>query len=162
MHMYRAQILNFAFGTGDYTVEFWFNAGATGTQYGLYDSRPAGTATYAGLTLWKTTTQTIQVYVSATIQIASTTALAVNTWNHVAVSKVSGVTRLFINGIQEGSSWTDATTYINGVNRPALGIDANTVNSSFLYGSIDDLRITKGIGRYVSSFTVPTAPFPTN
>jgi hypothetical protein len=153
---------NFAFGTGDYTVEFWFNAGATGTQYGLYDSRPAGTATYAGLTLWKTTTQTIQVYVNATIQIASTTALAANTWNFVAVSRVSGVTRLFVNGIQEGSPWTDATTYVNGVNRPALGVDANTANGSFFNGSIDDLRITKGVGRYVSSFAVPTGPFPTN
>ena len=37
--------------------------------------------------------------------------LSVNTWHHLAVSRVSGVTSLFIDGTRVGSAYTDTNNY---------------------------------------------------
>jgi len=82
-------------------------------------------------------------------------------WYHLEVCRSSDgdgtrVTRLFLDGVQSGSM-TDNTDYTIGTNRPVIG--ANAVLSAGLNGYLDDLVI-KGVARYTSNFTPPTAPFP--
>jgi hypothetical protein len=67
---------------------------------------------------------------------------------------------MFVNGVQEGSTYTDSTNYLNPTGRPWIAINANTTNTSSLNGYIDDLRITKGVARYTENFTPPTKAFP--
>jgi hypothetical protein len=86
--------------------------------------------------------------------------LLANTWQHVALSVDNGSARAFISGTQAGTAATftaPAFTPIGaGVgNNPNLLSPAESFN-----GYIDDLRITKGVARYTTNFTPPTAPFP--
>ena len=59
------------------------------------------------------------------------------------------------------STWSAAQTYVQG--RPVLGdyhSSLNTLSNSTitLHGYAQDFRITKGLARYTSNFTVPSVP----
>ena len=64
-----------------------------------------------------------------------------------------------MDGLQTGSTYTDTLNYIASPVRIGDGNDGVSPTASFS-GYIDDFRITKGIARYTSNFTPPTAPFP--
>lgn len=84
-----------------------------------------------------------------------------NTWYHLAVSRNSGLLYIFIDGLQLGATASFAHNItVNGGN--SVNIGALKYNSSVLqyfYGSLDELRITKGVARYTENFTPPDAPF---
>jgi hypothetical protein len=151
---------NFAFGTGDFTIEFWYYSNNTGVQHNIYDSRPASTnGAYAAI--FKDTSNLINYFVNGTpAKITSTTSIAQNTWYHIAVTRSGTSTKLFINGTQEGSTYTDSTNYLNPANRPVIGAGGFTLGNTPINGFIDDLRITKGIARYTANFVPPIARFP--
>jgi len=148
--------LDFAFGSLDFTIEFFFYQLATGGS--LIDTRD-NTGTYRLV-------ERYQIYLNSSNQlvfqtyIAARATNALNTlqWYHAAVCRSSGVTRLFLGGVQAGSNITDNTNYGIGANRPIIGNDL--LASSGFNGYIDELRITKGVARYTTNFTPPTAPFP--
>jgi hypothetical protein len=147
----------YAFGGGDFTIEMWIYFNVVNTIQCVYDSRPASTQGNYPL-IYLNSDGTIRLWVDSADRITSS-VLSSSTWYHVAVSRSGTSTRLFINGTQSGSTYTDSTSYLNASGRPWIGINAfNTTQG--LNGYIDDLRITKGIARYTSNFTAPTAAFP--
>ncbi|MEL0120797.1 MAG: LamG-like jellyroll fold domain-containing protein, partial [Opitutae bacterium] len=104
--------------------------------------------------------QNLAYYLNGANRIIGTTTLPLNQWMHIAVSRAGGITRLFLNGTQEGSSYTDAAVYTSNANRPIIGVLENINYASSTPGYIDDLRITKGVARYTSNF-IPPGPAPT-
>ena len=147
-----------AFGSGNFTIEFWVYLNATQTSI-FYDGRPV-----SGIG----TTPTIYVTNNALFYFTNNAnritggTLSNTTWTHIAVSRSGTSTRMFINGTQTGATYTDSVVYTNTTSRPIIGGDGNNLSStSFLNGYIEDLRVTKGIARYTANFTAPTAPFPT-
>ncbi len=92
--------------------------------------------------------------------IARASTLPLNTWIHVAAVKVGNTIKLFKDGVQQGADGTFTTIYNgNGTTWVGRFMDFTGISHS-LHGYIDDLRITKGIARYQSSFTPPTYAFP--
>lgn len=87
--------------------------------------------------------------------ILGTTVLSTNTWYHVAVSGEVGSIKLFVNGVQEGSTYTGATSLNSTAITTVGGLWAGGLYNTF-FGYIDDLRITKGVARYTTNFTPPT------
>jgi hypothetical protein len=90
--------------------------------------------------------------------ITGTTTLSTGQWYHVALSGDDGSYKLFLNGTQEGSTFTGSST--NGTTNKYIG----TFYWSGLGGAvrlwngyIEDFRITKGLARYTSNFTPPTS-----
>ena len=151
-----ATINLYAFGSGDFTIEFWvYINSTTGTQL-IYDCRSSGGFEIAP-TLYLAS-GAITYYANGTDRISGG-SLSISTWYHVALVKSSGSTKLYLNGTQTGSTYTDANTYVNTANRPFIGGNANSVGNNSLNGYIDDLRITKGYARYTTTFTPPTAAF---
>ena len=79
----------------------------------------------------------------------STQEVAQNELKHIAVSRNSGVLRGFIGGnkVIEGS-------WLHSFSSSALhSLGSKTDGTSGLVGSIDQFRVTKGVGRYTSDFT---------
>jgi hypothetical protein len=147
---------DFAFGTGDFTIEFW--AKISYQPGPIYDHRSATEGSYPCIIV--TGDYCLAYYVNDTIVIQGTSELDYN-WHHISISRVSGVTKLFKDGIQDGSSWNDTINYLNNTNRPLLaGNGRFPTSSSTLWGHLDDVRITKGVGRYSSNFSTPLSAFP--
>lgn len=89
--------------------------------------------------------------------VAGSSAVPLNTWTHLAMCKHGNQIKLFINGALEVSA-TVSGTPISGTDQPlTIGYAHNT---SF-NGTIDDLRITRGVARYTASFSKPTSQFAT-
>jgi hypothetical protein len=144
------------FGTGDFTIECWvYITSSTVANNGIYDCRYSASAT--GPLIYYVPTSGLFMFYNGSNQISGGT-ITINTWNHIALVRYSGVTKLYINGTQSGSNYTDTNNYTSGANSGAVG--AFYDGTSGWNGYIDDLRVTRGIARYTSNFTPPTTAFP--
>jgi hypothetical protein len=139
----------FAFGTGDFTVEFWVRITATGGAQNLITL--PGTSNSIAYN-----TGTGVVYITGGITRITSTSTGTNVWTHVAVARGSGTTRMFINGVVQGTTFADSTDYTAAGTLCQLG---GSTGSAFI-GNIDDFRVTKGVCRYTTSFSAPIAQFP--
>lgn len=152
---------DFGFHTMDYTCEVWykFNTLNGAQQKYLIELRNAGVSAFPLVYLGSD--NVMRVYYNGSIVITGS-AVTTGTWYHIALSRVSGVTRLFRNGVQQGSNWTDTNRY-ERFTRIILGKAADNLGGSEQTdGWLNDFRITKGIGRYSSNFTPPAAYFDNN
>lgn len=141
----------FAFGTGDFTFEgfIWFDSFAGFPTF--FDTRIGA----SGIEMVLYYSGGLRFFANSADRITGS-ALSINTFYHVAISRVSGVTRMFVDGVLDGSPYTDPNNYA----RDQIRLGRNNVGSSGLLGYIDELRVTKGIGRYTANFTPPASPFP--
>lgn len=145
-----------AFGSGDFTLEMWLYS-VGGDQGNIYDGRPNSSTNgaYPSLLLYAST---LRWYISSGDRIISST-IPINQWFHVVVQRSSGTTKMFIDGTQTGSDYTDTTNYLGpGTGAVHIASDGNT-SAAICY--IDDLRITKGYARYnTAGFNPPSEPLP--
>lgn len=148
-----------AFGTGDFTIEFWIRFTAVNTAQIIIDFRSAVSSVAPVIGLKNT--GVIYYYTGGTSpgeRITGST-LSANTWYYVAVTRASGTTKMFVDGSQVGSSYADSNSYVGIAGRPWVGNLADgTTPAQNLTAYIDDLRITRGYARTISSS--PTAAFP--
>jgi hypothetical protein len=144
---------NFAFGTGDFTIEFFLYANNVSGAKLLFDVRTALNQVTPALFL---DDDQIKLTVNGTVRITSGT-ISSGTFYHVAVCRSGSSTRMFLDGTQTGSTYTDTNNYLCpgplNIGRYPVG------NNSFHNGFIDELRVTKA-ARYTSAFTPPTKAFP--
>jgi hypothetical protein len=156
-YLFIEQNTDFAFGTGDFTVECWFRPNATGIQHNLIEMRlpPSGASQARGL-LFINSTNTLRYFLNNSNVITGTTTVSTGNWYHCAVSKSSGVIKLFLNGVQQGSSYTDATTHLSAP--VTVGKVFTTATTPCVNGWLDEIRISNS-ARYTANFMSPTLPF---
>lgn len=82
-----------------------------------------------------------------------------NQWYHIAIVRNTALTYLFIDGEQVGEAIADANTYFDGTAQFTMGAEIGQADTSF-DGFMDEVRFTKGVGRYTADFSPPTANFP--
>ncbi len=150
----------FAFNTGDFTVEFWMNsvsfANVADTII-IFDCRPLSTdGLYPCIYFFS---GQIRYYVNSADRITGST-LNTGQWYHVALTRSGSSTKLFVDGIQVGSTYTDTNNYLCGANRPIIATRGYTLGENNYNGYMDELRITKGVARYTSNFTPQSFAFP--
>ena len=140
-----------AIGTGDYTVEFWmYRTEGSGSPVAITDTR---TSSINNPLLWIKDTDEVYYYTDGADAIVGTTQTKINQWYHVALSRSSGVSKLFINGVQEGSSYSDSHSYTQST----LFLGQRYTSTAYNFaGYISDFRIVNGTGVYTSNFTAPT------
>lgn len=148
----------FAFGLDDFTVEFWFYPLAH--LVGRISNRTVGEATGTwGLNFNNSGGFTFTEVISGEPVLVSTppNVIELNQWNHIAVSRKSGKTYAFVNGMLVGYG-TASINFNNSAYNLLIGRSAPD-ESNYLNCYIDDLRITKGVGRYTAQFDIPNQPF---
>jgi hypothetical protein len=152
---------SFELSNGDFTIEGWVRCEFDATSWGTGDIaiQDLSSGTFAPwiLFLQDSGSGTYQVGFEAVnssdvplVSLLHGTGFAHNTWVHVAVTRSGSTWRLFANGAS-----------------PASGSSAGTIKTTtaaLLLGGghagwLDDIRITKGLARYTSAFTPPTAEF---
>ena len=149
------------FGTDDWTIEFWILSTQTTRvdPFGWnYSYQNPG---WASLIL-NLNGSSMSWYENVNQRInATNTGWNNGSWNHVAITRSGNSVRMFLNGTQVGLTYTTSFSY--GANPSGFivgNVSDKTGGQGPLDGYIDDLRITKGVARYTSNFTPPTAPFP--
>jgi hypothetical protein len=158
---------DFNFGTGDFTIDFWFRPGATVVQYDTF----LGQFVDAN-NLWKLDTATnvstyglrftctsggsvVCDYVSGDL------TYTVGTWYHIAVVRNGTSLLIFKDGTSVSLTVNNAISTDAMPNLAAdltVGLDAINAGRD-INGHIDELRISKGIARWTSNFTPPTSAY---
>jgi hypothetical protein len=147
-----ASNLDFAYGTNDFTIELWVYRTVSGITQVLLDQRTANPTNYAPV-IFINTSNALQYNDGTASVIIGATTVPINVWSHVAVSRNGTSTRLFLDGVQQGSTYTDTRNYI----QTPVTIGARFNNIQNFTGYIDELRISKGVARYTANFTAPTS-----
>lgn len=153
---------NLQFNTGNFTAEGWiYSTGGTGTYQHVLTGGTSWTTNSGGIYWYynggSPTLGAAWNHLPANPAVNSGT-LAINTWHHFALVRNGNTLTLYING-------TSVSTYsVSGYNlalnnQSRTNIGGGGWDNDFA-GHIDDLRITKGVARYTSNFTAPSAPFP--
>lgn len=96
-------------------------------------------------------------------EFLSTATIPLNVWTHVAVVRNGTSILLFVNGVLD-STHTLVGELNYYANEPvvigAYHVTADSAGGDRYTGYIDEMRITKGVARYTSSFTPPDRVFP--
>jgi len=142
---------DFNFGSDDFTIEFWvYYVGSHTNYYELVDFRPSVSGVYP--TIYSDANGKIYYYTDGGNRITSS-VVPTNTWIHVAVTRSGTSTKLFIDGVQSGSTYSDSNTYLQSF--VDIGASGNQSNYH-LNGYLSNVRICKGHAVYTGNFTVPT------
>lgn len=91
---------------------------------------------------------------------ASGVNLSLHTKHVFAMSRVGGTLYMLLNGVVIASKDITGTNVKTSTNSLTIGRFNDPGYTYFLDGDIDEVRITKGIGRYSSSYTPSADPFP--
>jgi hypothetical protein len=141
-----------SYGTAtDFTIEGWIYPTAGSVYRTLFDFRSA--AIEKSIYLGINTSNQVYLYVNGVITITTAATVSLSAWTHVALVRSNASTKIYLNGTQSGSSWADITDY--GTTKP-LRIGADWTASYGFTGYIDDVKISKGVARYTTTFTAPT------
>ena len=147
-------------GSGDFTIELWIRFDIspavdgwmsqfeeTGNNRSWYFGYSGGDMKFA----YSTTG-------ADTIQLSRSTGFSADQWYHLAVSRNGSSLRIFIDGVQQGATFSISDTIIASTDVLRIG----TLNSGVDFGTngrIDEARMTVGVGRYTANFTPPTEAF---
>jgi len=146
-------------GQGDYTVEMWIWFDGLGFQ------RVMGQGTLiAGEFLFIFNPNgSFDWCESGTARVSGAAgATTTNTWYHIAIVRYGLTGTAYVNGQQNGTTYTPATNYNYNATTPIyIGAGgAGATGGQTFAGYIDDLRITVGAARYTGNFTIPSSAYP--
>lgn len=136
--------------TGDYTVECWARWDTVVGSQGLIGSD--GTTQYDTL---KSSGTTVYTNFGGSY-ITFDSAISTNTWYHIAVTRSGSSVRLFRDGVQQGSTFTDTTTVWPTASNAKLYIGRDAYGD--IDGYVDEVRISD-TARYTSNFTPESTAF---
>jgi len=147
-------------GSGNFTIECWLyrTASGAGSDSGIVSRGAPGSLNGFVFAYTSSNVLTFNFNYSGAI-VTGSTAIPINTWTHVAVTRSGTTFRLFVNGTVDATNTSSNSQTLNAGDIFYVGRSGYD-SSRIVTGYIDDLRITKGYARYTANFTVPTEAFP--
>ena len=138
----------------DFTVEFWTYVTSTATNP-TFICTMTGTNTSTGFFISIDGNGNHYAFSTGGSNIIDAGTVPLNTWVHIAVTKQGSLVSLYANGILQASATTSNVFSDGGLILGKLYWSA----ANNLNGYMSNLRITNGVARYTSNFTVPSQPF---
>ncbi len=146
------------FGANDFTVDLWVrpDEGRDASIIGQVNNLETT------FQIWQTSTNGIRFYYSngsTLFQINSAGGvLETNAWQHIAAVRSGSSFKMYVDGLEVASGTISGSLY-NPSNILAIG--ANSAGTANYKGYMDEIRISKGIARWTSDFTPPSAMYET-
>lgn len=140
---------DWAFGTADFTVDFWLRATSLNNYQAIMGCWNTGANNgdwrFVGLSGGQIN------FEAGGIQVVAT-SVPLNAWHHIAAVRASGTTKLYLNGAEAD----DDATVADVANTYALKMGSYYVTGANSYaGWLDEVRISKGVARWTAPFTPP-------
>ena len=147
---------DFVFGAGDFTIEAWIRPQVgPGVIQGIVCQRYASGTRHA-FSFWVHATDTNLAFEcnNNSYLFYNGGKLTYNVWQHVAVCRAGSTIRMFLNGVKIGEQAIDVTLadYAQVVQ---IGRASSSLSNGYFKGHINDIRVTKGVARYIQNFIPP-------
>ena len=143
-------------GAEDFTYEgwFWHSALSSATAEVIWDATGgvAGTTVKIQSSLASGTPGYLYYANNANRITSGNSALIIKEreWQHLAISRSSGTTKMFVDGVQQGGDYVDSFTYTAaGI---TMGRDYGAA-TNFFGGYMSQWRFVKGRALYTAAFT---------
>ena len=138
------------------TIECWIymNALVSGSQVYYHPAIYNKGNVYQALTVNSSGTVASYLYTGAVNNLESSVNISTGAWNHVAVTWNSSGRKIWINGVERGSSNISLTSMQTAGQNSTfhIGEGINAANHVSLNAYVDELRVSK-IVRYTGNFT---------
>ncbi len=151
-YLWLATNAAWAFGSGDFTVDFWVN----------FDGSP-GDVSFIGPHTQHISAEWTVLREGANLSSRLSGLLVVNqpwapqtdTWYHIALTREGSTVRLFVDGQILGTG--PFASSISNVLPLTIGAANNP--SLFFRGYMDEIRVVKGLAAWTAPFTPPSAAY---
>jgi len=154
---------DFTLGSGDFTVDYWFNANGNAFGVNKYLAGQTSAGNVAATSAWdffatpaafsfEVFQGGANVLLNGAINFSGTSS-----WNHVAAVRNGGTLTLYLNGTSAASS-AIAGSVNNSPASLSVGRAGDATPNPWV-GYIDEFRLSVGVARWTSNFTPPTAPY---
>lgn len=135
---------DFDMDTGDYTIEMWVYPTTAGQEV-LLDPRSTGTQKVPNI-WWDGQNSRFYAHINGNYINGTAGTCKKEQWYHVALTRNSSKTILFVNGRQHATTFSDSLDYVQGT---TVRIGKHNSNTSYDFeGYISDFRWIKGDSRY--------------
>jgi hypothetical protein len=139
-------------GSGDVTVEFTLRLNSTPSF-----ERPLFIGGN-GIEPWFQSSTTALSVIAFGSVVCTSSALSLSTTYHIAIVKQGTTYTIYADGVSIGSGTKSGSD--DGTTTRQMTVGSSTGSQPLTSGKIDNIRITKGVARYTSSFTPPSVPYP--
>lgn len=141
-----------------YTCEAWVYLKSTPIYVTIFGKQEAA---LSGYSLWLISGSPAIGLNGGYNNAESSTSLNLNQWYHIAIVDDGSGTKLYVNGSEVAATTERNTTASDSFFIVGQNVVPDMWDAKYpLDGYLQELRITKGVARYTSSFTPPIMPFP--
>lgn len=152
---------DFNFGNGEFTIDFWIKFSNLLNTQSIISQMGAGGGN-GSFQITKSAGQLLRFYYSVNgstmLQVDSSYTFTDTNWHHVAIVRDNDTLRFFVDGIAKGTGGMTGVTIYNS----SLPLNISNYGDGLgqpVYGWIDEIRISKGIARWTTTFTPPTEEY---
>jgi hypothetical protein len=139
-------------GTGEFTVELFIYLTSTNTTQGFLGND--------GGWYFQIYDGELEFALGAGAIIERAWSHSINQWYHLAVTRdSSNDIRIFVDGTQQGAVANSTADLKHASNDFHIGNIGPGTSRFFAGGYMDEIRITKGVARYITDFTAPIKAF---
>ena len=129
---------NFAFGTGDFTIEFWCNPDTLSTRC-MISISSTGTNNTENWQVRYDSSKVKWIY-SGTSGILSSSTVSTGEWTHIVATRSGTTLTLYINAVSEGTGSSSDNLSDNGT----LRIGCTRAQNNYFDGKISNVKLYKG------------------